>query len=156
MKTFKDNQNREWIVTLNVAMMKDIRSQLGLDLINVITLDSKGDIKVDLIDKIVNDPCLLVDILWVICSHQAKEEEITDIDFGSSMAGEAIEKATSAFLDELVDFFPGAKRLFLKKAVDLSRKYQGEMKNLLTKALEDPELEKKIAESMNLSTQSQE
>lgn len=156
MKKFKDNQNREWDVILNVMEMKKLRASLGLDLINVITLDKKGDVKVDLIDKIVNDPCLLVDILYVICEKQVKDAGLTDIEFGSAMAGEAIENATSAFLDELVDFFPGAKRLFLKKAVDLSRKYQGEMKELLSKALEDPELEKKIAESMNLSTQSQE
>lgn len=154
MKTFKDLKGREWKISLNVKAMKDIRSTLAIDLINVISLDKKGEVKVDLIDQIVNDPCLLVDVLWVLVEDEAKKNNISDIEFGSTLAGDAIEKATSAFLDELVDFFPGAKRLFLKKAVELSRKYQGEMTGLLEKALNDPQVEMRIRESMNLSTQS--
>ena len=70
--------------------------------------------------------------------------------------GESIENATKAFLDELVDFFPGAKRLFLKKAAELSRKYTGDWTQVLEKALNDPELEKRVAESMRSSASSPE
>ena len=73
---------------------------------------------------------------------------------GNAIAFDAIEDATRAFLDELVDFFPGAKRLFLKKAVELSRKYAGEMTVALEKALEDPELERRVEESMRSSASS--
>ena len=156
MKVFKDNQGREWQIALNVYEMKRIRAVLGVDLVNVITLDKDGTVKVDLVDRIANDPCLLVDILWVLVETQAKDEGVSDVDFGSSLAGEAITAATSAFLDELVDFFPGAKRLFLKKAVELSRKFGGEMTEALGKALEDPELERRVEESMRSSASSPE
>lgn len=152
MRTFKDNQGRSWEIALNVYEMKRIRGVLGIDLVNVIALDKDGDVKVDLIDRIANDPCLLVDILWVIVEAQAKEDGVSDIDFGSSLAGEAIESATKAFLDELVDFFPGAKRLFLEKAVGLSRKYTEELTGVLKEALADPELEKRVRVSMTSST----
>ena len=72
------------------------------------------------------------------------------------LAGDSIEDATKAFLDELVDFFPGARRLFLKKAVDLARKYTGEMTDALEKALESPELERRVEESMRSSASSPE
>ena len=110
MKIFKDNTGREWQLVLNVYAMKQIRAKLGIDLINVIQLDKSGNVKVDLIDQIANDPCLLVDILWVLCEEQAKVLNVTDVAFGSALAGDAIEDATKAFLDELVDFFPEMRR----------------------------------------------
>ena len=154
MRTFKDNGGRTWTVELNVHQMKRIRARLGVDLVNVIALDAGGKVKVDLVDRIANDPCLLVDILWVCVEEEAKAAGVTDEEFGRSLAGESIEEATRAFLDELVDFFPGAKRLFLKKAVELSRKFGGEMTEALGKALEDPELERRVEESMRSSASS--
>ena len=154
MHNFTDNQHRTWQIALNVYEMKRIRAALGIDLVNVITLDKQGEVKVDLIDRIANDPCLLVDILWVLCEAEAKEDGVTDVDFGSSLAGDAIEEATKAFLDELVDFFPGAKRLFLKKAVELAAKYASETKATLEKALESPELEERLKQAMTSSPSS--
>ena len=156
MHIFTDNKGRKWDIVLNVNQMKRVRAVLGIDLVNVITLDAKGEVKVDLIDRIANDPCLLVDILCVLTEKQAASLGVSDIQFGESLAGNAIEEATKAFLDELVDFFPGAKRLFLQKAVTLARKYTLEMTSALEKALSDPELEKRVAQSMNLSQSSQE
>ena len=154
MRNFTDNRGRSWQIALSVYEMKRIRAILGIDLVNVITLDRDGNVKVDLVDRIANDPCLLVDILWVLVESQAKEEGVSDVEFGSSLSGEAIASATAAFLDELVDFFPGAKRLFLAKAVDLARKFDGEMTEALAKALEDPAFESRIRESMNSSPSS--
>ena len=154
MKTFKDNRGRPWEIALNVLQMKRVRAALGIDLVNVITLDRDGAVKVDLVDRIANDPCLLVDILWVLVEERAKAAGVTDEQFGESLAGDSIEAATRAFLDELVDFFPGPKRLFLGKAVDLSRKFAGEMEGALEKALNDPELERRVEESMRSSASS--
>ena len=156
MRIFKDRNGQDWQIVLNVNQMKRIRAALGVDLINVIELDKDGQVRVDMIDKIANDPCLLVDILWVLVQDQARTLNVTDEQFGTALAGDAIENATKAFLDELVDFFPGAKRLFLQKAVGLARKFGGEWNETLKKALEDPELEKRVRESMNSSTSSPE
>ena len=156
MQIFKDRNGQDWQVILNVFQMKRVRASLGVDLINVIELDKDGQVKVDMVDRIANDPCLLVDILWVLVQDQARTLNVTDEQFGTALAGDAIEAATKAFLDELVDFFPGAKRLFLRKAVDLARKFGGEWNEALEKALADPELEARVRESMNSSTSSPE
>ena len=156
MRTFKDCEGRTWSVTLNVHQMKRIRANLGVDLVNVIALDAGGKVKVDLVDRIANDPCLLVDILWVCVEEEAKAAGVTDEQFGRSLAGDAIEDATRAFLDELVDFFPAPRRLFLKKAVEVARKYTGEWTSALEKALDDPKLNERIAQSIGLSQSSQE
>ena len=154
MRNFKDNRGRSWQIALNVYEMKRVRAILGVDLVNVIALGKDGKVQVDLIDRIANDPCLLVDILWVLVEAEAKEQGVSDVDFGSSLAGAAIEEATKAFLDELVDFFPGARRLFLKKAVEVSRQYAEEMTAVLEKTLADPEFERRLKESMNSSASS--
>ena len=154
MKSFRDNCGRTWTIALNVWEVKRIRSILGVDLANVITLDRDGKVQVDLVDRIANDPCLLVDILWVLVESEAKERGVADVDFGSALAGDSITEATKAFLDELVDFFPGARRLFLKKAVEVSRQFGEEMTAALERTLADPEFEKRLRESMNSSVSS--
>ena len=154
MHIFKDNQGRSWNFALNVWEMKRIRASLGVDLVNAVALGKDGNVQADLVDRIANDPCLLVDILWVVCEEQAKEDGVSDADFGSSLAGDAVEEATRAFLDELVDFFPGARRLFLRKAVELARRYAAQTDAALKAALESPEFEAWLAASMSSSTKS--
>ena len=148
MRQFTDTKGRVWDVELNVRQMKRVRDVLGIDLVNVIQAGKDGAVATDTLDRVANDPILLVDILWVLCEGQAKAAGVTDDDFGSSLAGDSIADATRAFLDELVDFFPGARRLFLKKAVDLARKYETENLGLLEKALASPEFEERLKTSL--------
>ena len=148
MRQFTDTKERVWDVELNVRQMKRVRDALGIDLVNVIQAGKDGAVATDTLDRVANDPILLVDILWVLCEGQAKAAGVTDDDFGSSLAGDSISDATRAFLDELVDFFPGARRLFLKKAVDLARKYETENAEMLEKALASPEFEERLKTSL--------
>ena len=148
MRQFTDTKERVWDVELNVRQMKRVRDVLGIDLVNVIQAGKDGAVATDTLDRVANDPILLVDILWVLCEGQAKAAGVTDDDFGSSLAGDSISDATRAFLDELVDFFPGARRLFLKKAVDLARKYETENAEMLEKALASPEFEERLKTSL--------
>ena len=148
MRQFTDTKERVWDVELNVRQMKRVRDVLGIDLVNVIQAGKDGAVATDTLDRVANDPILLVDILWVLCEGQAKAAGVTDDDFGSSLAGDSISDATRAFLDELVDFFPGARRLFLKKAVDLARKFETENLEVLEKALASPEFEERLKTSL--------
>ena len=152
MRQFTDTKERVWEVELNVRQMKRVRDVLGIDLVNVIQAGKDGAVATDTIDRVANDPILLVDILWVLCEGQAKPAGVTDDDFGSSLAGDSIEEATRAFLDELVDFFPGARRLYLRKAVDLARKYERESAEVLKKVLESPEFEDRLKTSLKPPT----
>ena len=144
MRQFTDTKERVWDVELNVRQMKRVRDVLGIDLVNVIQAGKDGAVATDTLDRVANDPILLVDILWVLCEGQAKAAGVTDDDFGSSLAGDSISDATRAFLDELVDFFPGARRLILKKAVGLARKYEMESAAAVAEALESPEFEERM------------
>ena len=156
MKTFTDSKGRNWEVELNIRQMKRVRDTLGIDLVNVISTGKDGTVSTDMLERVESDPILLVDILWVLCEGQAKPAGVTDDDFGSSLAGDSIEDATRAFLDELVDFFPGARRLYLKKAVDLARKFRQESLEVLQKVLASPDLEERMKTSLKPPAASQE
>ena len=102
MKPFTDSQGRTWNVTINVSAIKRVRDILGVDLLDV----ANGD----LLSRLADDPCVLVDVLYVLCKPEADAKGVTDEDFGRGMVGGALDEASSALMKELLDFFPSALR----------------------------------------------
>ena len=123
MKNFHDNAGRNWTVTLNVATLKRIRALTSIDLINIISLDEHRKPNVELLERLSEDPILLVDVLYAACKPEADAQNVTDEQFGAAMAGDAIEHATNALLEELVSFFPDPKRKVLQKILDANRRF---------------------------------
>jgi hypothetical protein len=107
MRTFQDNAGRTWTIALNVWTLKRVRDLLAVDL-----LDLAGDETnpgSGLLHRFIADPILLVDVLYVACKDQADPLGVTDEQFGRAMAGDAIDAATRAFLEELADFTPSPR-----------------------------------------------
>ena len=109
MKTFTDNANRTWTVTVNVDAIKRVKGTLGVNLLEAI----EGK----LLDRLATDPVLLCDILYVLCKAQADAAERQRRGLRPLMAGDVIEQATTAFLEELAGFFPKGRRDLLTKAL---------------------------------------
>ena len=111
MRTFKDTEGREWQIAVNVNTVKRVRASLDIDLLAI--EDGK------LLERLHRDPVLLCDVLFVVCKPQVEQRSLTDEDFGAALAGDAIEHATVALLEDLVDFSPSPKdRANLKKVLD--------------------------------------
>ena len=147
MKTFKDNEQRQWTVTVNVASMKRVKSLLDLNLMEAV----EGD----LIEKLATDPILLCDVIYAICKPEADKRNISDEQFGQAMAGDAIEQATAALLEELVDFFPEAKRRVLRKALKKFDTMLARAAETADKYLDSPGFEKRIEDALkNISDSS--
>lgn len=160
MKCFKDNQNRNWTIVVNVAAVKRVRSLLDINLLDVVKLDEKNRPNVDLLEQLASDPVLLCDVIYCICKPEADTQNISDEDFGMAMGGDAIEHATTALLEELVDFFPEAKRLVLRKLMNAGEKVKHQMEKALKLELDNPqldkELEKQVTQYITSSTSSPE
>ena len=109
MKTFTDNTGRTWTLSVTVGTIKRVRALCGVDLANIITMESGKTPNVGLLERLAADPVLLVDVLFAVCKPEADAKGITDEEFGRAMAGDAIELAATALLDEIIDFFPEAK-----------------------------------------------
>ena len=95
---------------------------------------------------------LLVDVLYAVCKPECDQKNITDEDFGSAMAGDAISQATAALLDEIIDFFPEAKRLAFQKILSASRRFEEAAKKRLAATLEDSKFEDTLVSELERLT----
>ncbi len=136
MKSFHDNAGRSWTVAIHVESVKRVKSLLGVNLLEAV----EGT----LLERLVGDPILLCDVLYVLCKPEADARGVSDEDFGKAMAGDAIELGTTALLEELVDFFPQAKRQVLAKALAKLQAFQAKAVEVASKRLDDPALERRL------------
>ena len=101
MGSFKDNEGREWQVSITVAAVKRVRELVGVDLLDI----ADGVV----ITELATNPIKLVDVVYAICKPQADQARVSDEDFGEAMLGDAIDQATEAVLDALVSFTPNQR-----------------------------------------------
>lgn len=145
MKTFADNAGRNWTVQINVDAIKRVRDLVSVNLLEVV----EGK----LLDRLISDPVLLCDVIYAVCKPEADTKSVTDVDFGRAMAGDAIDNATTALLEELVDFFPQGRRKVLTKALNKLKALETAALKAVDARLDSPELEKRMeAELQRLGT----
>ena len=148
MQSFNDSTGRAWTLAINVGTMKRVRALCNVDLYRIIEVDENGKPNSELLDKLSTDPILLVDVIYAICKPDADKLGITDIEFGEHMAGDAIEDAANALLDDLVDFFPEAKRLVFRKVLLATRRFKAATEKQLKVVLEDPAFDQKVESAL--------
>ena len=140
MKTFVDNAGRTWTVTINVDAIKRVRDLVQVNLLEVV----EGK----LLERLISDPILLCDVIYAVCKVDADARNVTDVDFGRAMAGDAIDGATTALLEELVSFFPQGRRRVLSKALGKLRSLETAALNLVETRLDSPELDRQLAQQL--------
>lgn len=141
-QTFTDNTGRAWTVPFNVNVKRRVQELTGTDLLEVV----EGK----LIEKLMSDPETLVNVIYAVCKPEADAAGIKDVDFGAALTGDAIDGATTALMEALVDFFPKARRDMIRRAVGKAREIEAaasemtlekldnlDVRSLLRKALGD-------------------
>lgn len=123
MRNFTDADGRYWNVEVVIPTVRRVRERLQVELLEIV------DVNGELFQRIAKDPCLLCDVLFVICQRQAESMQVTDEDFGRALRGDALELATEALLYAIADFFPNQRREILTSLL-------GKMKSLNTSAVE--------------------
>ena len=148
MKSFTDNAGRSWTVTINVDAIKRVRGLLEVDLLEIV----EGT----LIEKLIRDPVLLCDVVYVVCKPEADAKGVSDEDFGRAMAGDAIEHATKALLEELVGFSPSPRdRVNLGRVLETTWRVMDKARDLIEQRLTsgqlDEQIERALANAADLS-----
>ena len=160
MKSFTDNAGRTWMVTVNVAAIKRVRALCGVDLNAIVEMDEKNNPSTKLLERLSTDPVLLVDVLYAVCKNEADAQGITDEEFGMAMAGDAIDHATAALLDEVVNFFPEAKRQAFQKILSATRRFEKiareKLESLICNSHFEEDLVSKLEQLTGLSANVQE
>ena len=145
MKTFTDNAGRTWTVTLNVDAIKRVRGLLDVDLLEIV----EGT----LIEKLIRDPVLLCDVVYAVCKPEADSKGIKDEDFGRAMAGDAIEHATRALLEELVGFSPSPRdRANLGRVLETTYRVMERARDLIEQRLSSAQLDRRIEQALASAT----
>jgi hypothetical protein len=140
MRNFIDSSGRVWVVDINVATVKRVKALAQINLLEVV----QGD----LIERLSTDPVLLADVLYAVCQPQALREQVSDEAFGQALAGDVIDRATTALLEGLIEFFPEPRRRLLEKATAKYRQVQTKALELLEANLDNPQLEAKILQQL--------
>jgi hypothetical protein len=141
VKTFNDNAGRTWTIAINVDAIKRVRSLLDVDLLEIV----EGK----LIEKLIRDPVLLCDVVYAVCKPEADAKSVSDEEFGRAMAGDAIEHATKALLEDLVGFSPSPRdRANLHRVLATTWNVMDRARDLVEKRLESGELEKVVERAL--------
>ena len=98
-RTFTDTDGRKWTPKLTLFEAARVKRQLD---INMEELDD--------ITRMVQDPALLCDVLFVVCETEANARCVNAETFGRSLAGDAIKAARQALLMAVSDFFEDTRK----------------------------------------------
>lgn len=116
MRQFADKNDATWELNLNINTVKLVRALLGIDLLDLRAGDPP------LLTRLGTDIILLVDIIFVLVKKQAEERGVSDVMFAELMSGEAFQAASTAFYQELVDFFRALGRKDQAQALEYQMK----------------------------------
>lgn len=108
MATFVDEAGRNWNIRIDVAAIRHVRAKRGVDLAKVMGSQEE-------LSKLIDDPCLWVDVLWDLIEEQANTQGVTAEAFAHGLAGDAFESASTALIEAIIDFFPTSRREILRR-----------------------------------------
>lgn len=149
MKSFTDNAGRNWTVAINVGTIKRIRAFCDVNILDIIKMDDQNKPDAGLLEQLAGDPVLLVDVLYAACKDEADKANISDIEFGRAMSGDAIESATRVLLEEIVDFFPEAKRRVFQKVLAATRRFEEAANKKLQVLMDSGDLDRLLDSKLN-------
>ncbi len=146
MSTSTDEEKRDWRVRVDVTTIRNVRELKTKDG-EAIDLGSLAKAAENFI-AMADDPCLLCNVLFVLCEEQASSRDVSDEDFGRLLAGDVIEHAAMALEEAITDFFPQQKRSLLQRLRKKVDRVQEAGINLVSEKLESPNLEARILAKM--------
>ena len=136
MHAWTDTENRRWLLAINVFQLRRVKALTGVELPAL--LEDGGKPLGALLQNIEQ----LANVLWVLSEEEAKAAGIDEEHFARALAGDALNQAGDAFVEELLDFFPVARaRAALKKTLAKGREVGERVLELAEAKLEDLDIE---------------
>lgn len=143
MHIFTDKTGEKWNLDLNIGTAKRLSADCGVNLLDALKVKENSSAASE-IERIAEDPELLVNVLYSLCQDQVKEKNLSDFDFGCRFDGAAIENASDALMEEIINFSPPMRKKALTKIYQMSRNLMGEMEGKVDKILESEDFQKEV------------
>ena len=102
MAKFKDSTGREWVLTINVPVMKRVQDRTGYHLGKLFNDDCK------ILQEITSDAIIFAGVLYAMVAPQAAG--LVEDDFLMALDADAIASAGDALLEAVQDFSPSRTR----------------------------------------------
>lgn len=135
-----DNLDRTWSTAITVNTVKRVQQLTG---VNLLAVFDGG-----LLNRLADDPILLVNTLYAVCKPQADQRDVTEEAFGELLVGDTIERAAEALVRGIIDFFPSDRREVLGRLWTATGKAQTEAFKLVTSKLDTQNIEAAIQSLM--------
>lgn len=149
MKTFNDKNKKAWRIELTVGSARRVKADTGIDLVNIVAIGNQGKASSEALEKLIDDPFALVDVLYSLCAPQAEKENVGPEAFAELFDAPAIEAATTALVEEIINFFPPTKKKAVEKIYKIAQEVAAKNEAKLTELLNSPELEKEIENKLS-------
>ncbi len=104
---FKDKKNREWVFSLSVRLLRNVKREIGVDLLSAVS-------DAGLMTRLFREDLFLVDVLEAVLGPQIASKKIKDFD--EFLDGKVIQAAREALLEALEDFSSETNAAGLKAA----------------------------------------
>lgn len=98
MHSFKDNAEREWKLSLSLGAEARVFDETGCYLSDISSTDNP------VIDRVVNDPGFLGQVVWTLCKKQVEGQGLDQDDFLDAIDAGVADKAREALIEEILDF----------------------------------------------------
>lgn len=135
--SWTDPDGRLWVPKITVNVIARVKDHLpSVDLLDVFD----GNV----LHRIADDPCLLVNTLYLVHQPRAEELGLSDEEFGELLVGDTIEQAATALVEALCAFFPRGRRTVLKQLWTKLQTAQQRGINLVTSKIDSPIVEETI------------
>lgn len=112
MKTFKDNANHDWNISINIGSAMRVKDKLGIDLLQ----PEVGD--PPLLTRLGTDEMLLAQVIATLLESQFESQKVDEDHVYQCFDGPTFARAHLAFYEELIDFFLNRGRDDRAKAVE--------------------------------------
>jgi hypothetical protein len=110
MTTFKDNQNREWTIRLDFALLQAIRDGAQVDLGNIEELAKTWA-------GLLYDDAKSLLVVWIAVERAASAQSVDKSTFLQAMDGESLEQALVALGAAIESFTQPRKRGMVERAI---------------------------------------
>jgi hypothetical protein len=95
MRSFTDNRGKQWPLSVDFTTVRHVRRLLGVDLVGLAPSD---------LLRRLESPLFFVDVLFALCSEDAKQDRISDEEFGRRCVMD-LQPALDLLIEETADFF---------------------------------------------------
>jgi hypothetical protein len=99
MRTFTDDKGREWRIEINVSMIRRISQATGFEICEIVNRQSD-------VQRLMISPVLIADVCRVACAKQMDAHKMRAEQFDDVFDAPTIQRARTAFLEAVQDFFP--------------------------------------------------